>query len=324
MQQVFEVVNALLQAEESTRKRQLSIRTYKVVPLTPLIGVLQWVDNTVQLGAYLSDRGTGAHSRYHKGDWQHADCREHLRNVSADDPNDKLKRLNEIYDHFKPAFRYFFLEHYANPTEWVSRRLAYTRSVAVTSIIGYILGIGDRHSHNILLDTSTAEVVHIDFGIVFDQGRGLVTPELVPFRLTRDVVDGMGISRTEGAFRKCCEEVMRVLRANSMALLTVLSVVIHDPLYKWSLSPAAARARQSKDPGAKLRIGQDTANETGRSQFGRDAGERTLLRIRAKLQGFEDPSGDGLSVEGHVDQLIADAQSTEYLSRMFPGWAPWL
>ena len=37
-------------------------------------------------------------------------------------------------------------------------------SVAVTSIVGYILGIGDRHLLNILLDQTTAEVVHIDFG----------------------------------------------------------------------------------------------------------------------------------------------------------------
>lgn len=37
-------------------------------------------------------------------------------------------------------------------------------SVAVTSIVGYILGIGDRHLCNILLDKITAEVIHIDFG----------------------------------------------------------------------------------------------------------------------------------------------------------------
>ncbi len=36
------------------------------------------------------------------------------------------------------------------------------------------------------------QVVHIDLGVAFEQGRFLNTPELVPFRLTRDVVDGMG------------------------------------------------------------------------------------------------------------------------------------
>ena len=46
---------------------------------------------------------------------------------------------------------------------------------------GYIIGLGDRHSQNILLDTRSAEVVHIDLGIAFEQGRFLNTPELVRF-----------------------------------------------------------------------------------------------------------------------------------------------
>ena len=48
-----------------------------------------------------------------------------------------------------------------------------------------MIGIGDRHAQNILVDTVTAELVHIDFGIVFEQGKTLTTPETVPFRLTR-------------------------------------------------------------------------------------------------------------------------------------------
>jgi len=35
-------------------------------------------------------------------------------------------------------------------------------------------------------------VVHIDLGVAFEQGRFLNTPELVPFRLTSNIVDGMG------------------------------------------------------------------------------------------------------------------------------------
>jgi serine-protein kinase ATM len=49
--------------------------------------------------------------------------------------------------------------------------MRYTRSVAVNSIVGHILGIGDRHGGNILIHKLTGEVVHIDFGIVFEQGR---------------------------------------------------------------------------------------------------------------------------------------------------------
>lgn len=45
--------------------------------------------------------------------------------------------------------------------------------------------MGDRHAQNILIDKSTAELVHIDLGVAFEQGKTLRTPEVVPFRLTR-------------------------------------------------------------------------------------------------------------------------------------------
>jgi len=47
--------------------------------------------------------------------------------------------------------------------------------------VGYIVGLGDRHSMNILIDQATAEVVHIDLGVAFEQGLMLKTPERVCF-----------------------------------------------------------------------------------------------------------------------------------------------
>ena len=70
------------------------------------------------------------------------------------------------------AFRFFFLENFKSSKEaWHTARTLYTRSCAVSSIVGHILGIGDRHTSNILVHTKTGEVVHIDFGIVFEQGK---------------------------------------------------------------------------------------------------------------------------------------------------------
>lgn len=48
--------------------------------------------------------------------------------------------------------------------------------------------------------------------------------EQVPFRLTRDIVDGMGVTGVEGVFRRCCEEALLVMRMNKDALLTIIEV----------------------------------------------------------------------------------------------------
>ena len=44
--------------------------------------------------------------------------------------------------------------------------------------------------------------------------------------------------------RGCCEETLRVLRVHKESLLTIVEVFIHDPLYRWALTPANAHQRQ--------------------------------------------------------------------------------
>lgn len=50
-----------------------------------------------------------------------------------------------------------------------SSRSAYCRSTAVMSMVGYILGLGDRHGENILFDSLTGECVHVDFNCLFNK-----------------------------------------------------------------------------------------------------------------------------------------------------------
>jgi serine-protein kinase ATM len=87
-------------------------------------------------------------------------------------PKDKLKHYKECADKFPPVMRHYFTEKHKTPISWFSMRLNYTRSVATTSIVGHVLGLGDRHTSNILLDSYSGEVVHIDLGIAFDQVNG--------------------------------------------------------------------------------------------------------------------------------------------------------
>ncbi len=55
-----------------------------------------------------------------------------------------------------------------NAEVWLDRRTNYTRSLAVMSMVGYVLGLGDRHPSNLMLDRISGKVIHIDFGDCFE------------------------------------------------------------------------------------------------------------------------------------------------------------
>ena len=93
-----------------------------------------------------------------------------------------------------------------------------------------------RHGENILIDSNTGECVHVDFDCIFDKGLSLRVPEIVPFRLTQNMLDAMGVYGYEGPFRRVSEIAMRVLRNHASTSLSVLESFIHDPLVEWSRS----------------------------------------------------------------------------------------
>ncbi|RDA91070.1 hypothetical protein CP533_3057 [Ophiocordyceps camponoti-saundersi (nom. inval.)] len=320
MEQVFAAVSSLLKLHRSTRQRNLGIRTYKVLPLTTKSGLIEFVPNTVPLNDFLMP----AHERYYPKDLKGSQCRRELSEVQNQTAETRVKVYRKVTERFHPVLRYFFMENFLDPDEWFSKRLAYTRSTAAISILGHVLGLGDRHGHNILLDTKTGEAVHIDLGVAFEAGRILPVPELVPFRLTRDIVDGMGITKTEGVFRRCCEFTLDALREEQYSIMTVLDVLRYDPLHTWSISPVRLaklqKARRQEDGSEVAEQGGETAeakrsSKTAGSRFNEPSGaDRALEVVRKKLSKT-------LSVKATVNDLINQAGDERNLAVLFSGWA---
>ncbi|NXP37747.1 ATM kinase, partial [Leiothrix lutea] len=328
MQQVFQMCNTLLQQNTETRKRKLNIRRYKVVPLSQRSGVLEWCSGTTPIGEFLVNTEEGAHKRYRPKDYSSIQCHKILLDAQKKHSEEKYRIFMEVCENFQPVFRYFCMEKFLDPAVWFEKRLAYTRSVATSSIVGYILGLGDRHVQNILIDEQTAELVHIDLGVAFEQGKILPTPETVPFRLTRDIVDGMGITGVEGVFRRCCEKTMAVMRNSQEALLTIVEVLLYDPLFDWTMNPLKAlylqqRPEDEADMSSTLGTDpQDPKRKASDDQSFNKVAERVLMRLQEKLKGVEE--GTVLSVGGQVNLLIQQAMDPKNLSRLFPGWKPWV
>ena len=319
MQQLFVLSSKLLLKTNP----DLSIRSYKVIPISPICGIIEFVEGSISIQDYLAQQYIdetsqktyfkGAHQRYRISKITYEQAYIEFRKASKffyNMPNEKNASkltavFKEIRTKFRPVFRFFFLENFKNQADWFLSRIRYSRHTATNSMVGYILGIGDRHLNNILIDKKNGEVIHIDLGIAFEQGKSLPVPELVPFRLTEEIIDGMGWKGIDGVFRKSCEQAMKVLRNNVSYFMTVLEVFINDPLYSWSLPMKVSRNafRSNTEESPK-------------------AAESAILQCESKLKGRE--TGEILSVEGQVAQLITEATNERNLSLIFNGWKPFL
>nr|XP_031859926.1 uncharacterized protein CI109_004533 [Kwoniella shandongensis]KAA5526998.1 hypothetical protein CI109_004533 [Kwoniella shandongensis] len=291
------MINKLLKSASESRRRQLYIRTYAVMPLNEECGLLEWVTNTYALKSIL-EKG---YARYGKKIYTND---IHTTTENARKQNSEVLTnvfTSTILPRYTPTvFHEWFLTTWPEPSAWLASRLAYGRTLAVMSMIGYVLGLGDRHGENILFDGLSGDTVHVDLNCLFDKGKTFDIPERVPFRLTHNMVDALGVTGVEGVFRKAAEITMSILRSNSDSLMSVLEAFVHDPLVEWT--------------------------KPGRSKSERDirsSADRNLRPIKAKLRGIME-EGTIVSVPSQVEALIKQATSPSFLAAMYVGWAPWL
>ncbi|EXJ84111.1 hypothetical protein A1O3_04778 [Capronia epimyces CBS 606.96] len=314
MEQVFEQVSNLLKDHRATRQRNLGIRTYKVIPLNTNAGIIEFVKDTVPLHDFLLP----AHPRYFPKDYKPNRCRKEIAEAQNKPLDQRVRAYRTVVANFHPVMRFFFMEHFPDPDDWFYKRLNYSRSTAAVSILGHVLGLGDRHGHNILLDEKSGEVVHIDLGVAFEAGRVLPVPEVVPFRLTRDLVDGMGLTGVEGVFRRCCNFTLDALRRDQEAIMTILDVLRYDPLYTWSISPLRLQKMQENHAQADGPAATGILNPgdgAKRDAIGEPSeADRALTVVAKKLS-------KSLSVEATVNELIRQATDERNLAVLYCGWA---
>ncbi|KAK9463121.1 armadillo-type protein [Lipomyces oligophaga] len=270
--QLFGLVNTLLAADSECFKRHLSIQQYPAIPLSPKSGLLGWVMNSdtfhVLIREYRENRKILLNIE-HRIMLQMAPDYDHLTLIQ------KVEVFMYALDNTtgQDLYRVLWLKSRSSEA-WLDRRTTYTRSLAVMSMVGYILGLGDRHPSNLMMERNTGKVVHIDFGDCFEAAiLREKYPEKVPFRLTRMLTYAMEVSGIEGSFRITCENVMRVLRDNKESLMAILEAFAHDPLINWGFN-----LPQPNTSGAEGVNGN--ANKSG-GQAGSSANDRRQMSTRA-------------------------------------------
>jgi hypothetical protein len=256
--QFLSIVNKMIVKYDNNKQDKVHYRArhYSVTPLGNKSGLIQWVDGGQALyGFYkrwilnrdtlfnnklqpnhvsiagndnvykpseifskkLASKGIIASNR---NEWPLRVLVQVLQELMKETPNDLISK--ELWCASINTYDYWRLTQ------------TFTYSNAVMSMIGYIIGLGDRHLDNILLDLSTGEVIHIDYNICFEKGKTLRVPEKVSCRLTQNIVNAFGITGIEGTFRMSCEHILRVLRKGKETLLTLLEAFVYDPLIDWT------------------------------------------------------------------------------------------
>ncbi|EXL44923.1 hypothetical protein FOCG_13747 [Fusarium oxysporum f. sp. radicis-lycopersici 26381] len=291
------LINRSLKRDAESSRRQLYIRTYAVTPLNEECGIIEWVPGIKTMRDILINLYA---SRKIYPDY--TVLKQLMDEACLSDGKTRIF-TDEVLGRFPPVLQLWFTQQFPSPSAWFAARLKYTRSCAVMSMVGTILGLGDRHGENVNLEEGNGGVFHVDFNCLFDKGLTFAKPERVPFRLTHNMVAAMGIYGYEGPFRKSCELTLSILRQQEETLMTILEAFIYDPTLDLQKEK---RAHRRGDVGVKLQP------------------QSVVDSIKRKVRGLLPTESIPLGVEGQVEELIKQAVDPRNLAAMYIGWCPFL
>lgn len=218
----------------SDRKQNpLSVQTYFVAPLSDSFGVIEWINDLRSMKSLIEAQYM--RNRLSKKKYETSRLLFIKSVYSSSLTREKrIERFLTSYPSFQPSvFQNWFYEYYADSFSWYLARSNFTKSSAIYSILGYALGLGDRHAENILLEPSTGQVVQVDFNCLFNRGEEFQVPECVPFRLTHNMISAMGTLGFEGTFRHTAEDVLLILRQYRELFSSNVTIFQYDMLTEW-------------------------------------------------------------------------------------------
>ncbi|KAK2964477.1 putative serine/threonine protein kinase [Blattamonas nauphoetae] len=331
--QLFGLINTLFASHFAFK--ELRIRRNPIIPLSQQSGLIGLLCNHFTMNQliklYRSERGI-------RSDLEHAMIAEEIC-----PPEQHRDTRHQAYDYLTRMQKLDVMNYVAANTpgrdlydilwldsdstdRWFERRRAFTRSNAIMSMVGHILGLGDRHPSNLMLEPRTARVVHIDFGDCFEVAKDRESfAETVPFRLTRMMLNAMDIGGVHGAFRRSCERIMSLLRSSKGSIMAMLEAFVLDPLVHWwapEEKQAAARPTphahtSSEDSNRPVHDQTQPTNRPPRARHlffddldrskTRAKASKALNKVEAKLKGLEFEDGNPKTSSEQVSLLIEQA-----------------
>jgi phosphatidylinositol 3-kinase len=150
----------------------------------------------------------------------------------------------------------------------------YVKSCAGYCVITYLLGVGDRHLDNLLL-CRDGRLFHIDFGFILGRDPKPYPP---PFKLSKDMVEGMGGAASEEMrrFRSHCYNAFLILRKHAKLILNLFALMVDSNVQDIALDPDKTAGKVSE----KFRL---DLNDEQAVQFFRDLIDESVNALFAQL-----------------------------------------
>lgn len=285
---ILEYINKLFSNNPDCSRMNIHLPTYSITFIGEDCGIVEWVDNTSTVKSLVDSAHKASGEDYYVRNLK-------LGNNTHQDP----EKWKSIQDNIRPGFHQQFINKFPEANDWLRARNTFTRSLAAWSIVGYVVGLGDRHLDNILFKENSAELVFIDFECIFNMGRTLPVPEIVPFRLTPELQTAMGPFFEDGEFMKACEVTLECLKLNKISLMIQFECFIMDPLAYSIYNPEIS----AKDNNLS----------------------NTMRIVKARLDGLKAFNCSEVfeSSRAQVRYIVDEATNADRLRVMYFGWAPW-
>ncbi|KAJ3219137.1 hypothetical protein HDU67_002470 [Dinochytrium kinnereticum] len=259
IQQMFAIMNKLMGMNSFCVRSRISLITYKVIPMSNSLGIIEWVDGTKPLKACMAE-GEGFDSAFKGAQKVYSEFikgygKSNQPIVSCFDPYlqtakraDVLKTMETLYARTHRSYLTEFLQKLSSsPEAYFEMRLNFSNSLAALNICSYLLGIGDRHLDNFLVDLKCGQIIGIDFGHAFGSATEVLpVPELVPFRLTKQMERLMEPLGVAVMLKRPMTHVLSAIQEGKANLLNALDIFAKEPLIEWRKFAANLAKRQGR------------------------------------------------------------------------------
>ncbi|KYN18299.1 PREDICTED: DNA-dependent protein kinase catalytic subunit-like [Trachymyrmex cornetzi] len=364
LQQLYSTMNRTLRNDPSCRQRHLAIDTYEVIPISNSFGLIQWIEDTRSLNELiyltLSDKETDCCNNIGNkyGKWIQKAASEkqlnsncYIESVSKYSQQAVTEKMNRLIRETKQtALRDAFNSISPSPECFVTLRRNFIISYATMCVAHWLAGIGDRHLQNTLVRVATGRCLGIDFGHAFGNGISAAVPELVPFRLTPQILELLRPFTERDLLATIMTHTMQALRDDQGPILACMDIFVYKPVQWlnnndneimrngneninadliWSkknieivakklngIHPSIITLEQLNDARKTLKEAIDDRHFA--KYYAIVSGNDEIKQARADIKR------DHLTSVEQVDCLLDQAKDLNILGRMYKNWKSWL